>query len=103
MLADLLEKMNLEEKQICPALSEFRLTGWDGSVTVSELLELLKTEQFFTEWFISAESCADTFGYNVTIWEPDVLPILRKDRGHLVHTDLLSIFLHFKAQYTFMF
>ena len=65
MLADLLEKMNLEEKQICPALSEFRLTGWDGSVTVSELLELLKTEQFFTEWFISAESCADTFGYNM--------------------------------------
>ena len=46
MLADLLEKMNLEEKQICPALSEFRLTGWDGSVTVSELLELLKTTVF---------------------------------------------------------
>lgn len=65
MLADLLEKMNLEEKQICPALSEFRLTGWDGSVTVSELLELLKTEQFFAEWFISAASCAYTFGYNM--------------------------------------
>ncbi|XP_076436005.1 LOW QUALITY PROTEIN: condensin complex subunit 2-like [Babylonia areolata] len=32
-LRDLMEKMSLEEKQICPALSEFRLTGWDGTDT----------------------------------------------------------------------
>ena len=42
MLADLLEKMDLEEKQICPALSEFRLTGWDGSDMVSDVLEKMK-------------------------------------------------------------
>ena len=42
--------MNLEEKQICPALNEFRLTGWDGSETVSDLIDLvkIKREHFLT-------------------------------------------------------
>ncbi|KAK7474320.1 hypothetical protein BaRGS_00034455 [Batillaria attramentaria] len=35
---DLLEKMGLEDKHICPALKDFRLTGWDASADMSSVL-----------------------------------------------------------------
>ncbi|KAK7110884.1 condensin complex subunit 2-like [Littorina saxatilis] len=56
---DLLEKMNLEEKNICPALSEFRLTGWDGSEKSSVFSKRLSEFAFDPHGEVDAASTAE--------------------------------------------
>lgn len=56
---DLLSKVHLEDKQICPALGDFRLTGWDVNNTTSSFPKSLSEFAFDPNREVEPVSSAD--------------------------------------------